>query len=363
MRHGVVHLDTGRQWRGGQRQVWLLHRLLLARDIPSVVATPHGSELAARCRHEGLPVRELPGRRPWRPGVVGAVRRLATTADLVHAHDSHGAALAVAGTLAGRVAPVVCHRRAGWAMRDGALHRLKYRPVQRWIAVTEAIAAELVRWGVPEDRVDTVPSAVDVEAIRRRAAVADPVALCHRLSLAGDQRMVLATAALDPQKGLGVLVEAVATARRRRPELVLVVAGDGPQTDALAALAVELEVPARWLGQTDDVPELVVAAAVCVVPSLTAEGSSAALKEPLALGRPLVASDLDGVREVVGDAALRVPPGDAGALADAIVATVADPAAAERRVAAGLARVERFRPEAMVEGVLASYRRVMEERR
>jgi glycosyltransferase involved in cell wall biosynthesis len=244
-------------------------------------------------------------------------------------------------------------------MRRGALHRLKYRRVDRWIAVTDAIREDLVDWGVEQDRCSTVHSAIEPDRFREAVAMADPAEVRDDLGLPPDAPLVVATAALDRQKGIDVLIEAIARVRELVPDVRALVVGDGPDRIALGVQADTTGGAVRLLGVRDDVPALLAAADVCVVPSLGHEGSSAALKEPLAARRPLVASDLAGVREVVGDAARLVPAGDAAALAEAIAGLLGDPELRDRLIAAGTARVERFRPERMVDDVLAVYARAV----
>jgi len=351
----VLHVDTGRDWRGGQRQVLLLHRELIRQGHASVVLAPKASPLLARCLDASLPAASLPGRRPWSPGMPKTLRSLRSAADILHAHDPHAALLGAVARGRGPGPILICHRRAGFEMQRGWLHRLKYRRVDRWIAVTDAIRDDLVAWGVPENRCRTVHSAIELDRFRDAVAAADPAELRDDLGLPLDAPLVVATAALDRQKGIEVLIEAVAELRGAVPDLRALVVGDGPERSRLAAMADATGDAVRLLGARDDVPALLAAADVCVVPSLAHEGSSAALKEPLAAGRPLVASDLPGVRGVVGDAARLVPAGDPAALAAAIVDVLRDPDLRARLVTAGSVRVERFRPEGTVEDVLAVY--------
>jgi len=240
-------------------------------------------------------------------------------------------------------------------MRRGALHRFRYRRIAWRIAVTGAIRGDLVDWGVPDDRCRTVHSAVEPDRLRDAVNSADAAEVRDDLDVPPDAPVLLTTAALDRQKGIEVLIEAVVRVRREIPEIRALVVGDGPERTRLAAQVDAAGEAVRLLGTRDDVPALLAAADVCVVPSLEHEGSSAALKEPLAAGRPLIASDLPGIREVVGDAARLVPAGDPAALAEAIVGLLRDPELRARLVAAGFARVERFRPERMVDDVLAVY--------
>ena len=135
---------------------------------------------------------------------------------------------------------------------------------------------------------------------------------------------------------LMVLVALLLAARGAWPEAVVAVAGDGPRAAELAAAAPDV----RWLGRRDDVADLLAAADVVVLPSLW-EARSLTAQEALRAGRPLVATAVGGVPELVRDGAVLVPPNDPAGLARAVRRLLDDPAEAAavaargREVAAG----------------------------
>ena len=149
--------------------------------------------------------------------------------------------------------------------------------------------------------------------------------------------MVLAVGRLAPQKGFGMLLEAAARWRDLDPEPLVAIAGDGPLAGELRAQAPSLGVDAAFLGHRDDVPELLAAAAVFVLPSRW-EGQPLVLQEALRAGAAIVATRVGGIPDLVGDdAALLVPPGDAPALAAAVRAVLTDPPLAAALRAAAVA--------------------------
>jgi len=178
---------------------------------------------------------------------------------------------------------------------------------------------------------------------------------------AGDARpMVLAVGRLAAQKGFGTLLEAAASWRDLDPEPLLVIAGDGPLSAELRAEAAGLAVPAQFTGHREDVPALLAAAAVFVLPSIW-EGQPLVLQEALRAGVPIVASRVGGIPDLTGDdAALLVPPGDVTRLAAAVRSLLADPALAARLRAAARDRGTRLPSEAdAVAAALACYAEIL----
>lgn len=351
----VLHLDTGRTWRGGQQQVYLLHRELRARGIESRLLAR--GELLARCRREGLPGEELPGRGGWSPAGLAAVLRASRSADILHVHDSHALGLgAVARTL--RRGPcLVGHRRVSYPLSRSPQSRWKYARPDAWVAVSAEVAGELVRGGVPPERVSVVHSALDIAAFRGAAAAADLRALAAELALPGGGAVVGFCGAFSRQKGHRVLARAAEAVLVRVPNAVFLLPGEGellPEVERQVQ-AGGLAPSFRFPGFRRDVAALTALFTVAAVPSIDGEGSSAAIKEPMALGVPVVASDLAGNVEVLGNSGMVFPRGDAAALARELVALLGDEGERRRLADRGRARVEAFAPQAMAEGCLAVY--------
>jgi glycosyltransferase involved in cell wall biosynthesis len=206
--------------------------------------------------------------------------------------------------------------------------------------------------GVRPDRVHVVPIGADTRLFSPDPSVPEVPG-----------RIVTTSSADVPLKGLVHLVEALAKARTERPDAHLVVVGKRPEQGPVAA-AVErygLAGAVTYLkGISDEeLVDLLRGAEVACVPSLY-EGFSLPAAEAMATGTPLVATTGGAIPEVAGpdgDTCLAVPPGDAGALAAALLRLLGDASLRSRLGAAGRARVlERFTWERAAQGTVERYR-------
>lgn len=208
------------------------------------------------------------------------------------------------------------------------------RRVDRYIAVSQAIAERLTETlGWPQSKIEVIRNGVVLDRLQR------PPNSTMRERLAGDAErpVVLTVARLDPQKGLDVLVAAAA----EMPDARFVVAGEGRQRGRLEADAQRLGLRDRivFLGHRTDVPDLLAASDLFVLPSLY-EGSSLAVLEAMASGKPIISTAVGGTDELLlhGESGLLVPARDAGALASAIQTALSDPSLRNRLGAAARER-------------------------
>lgn len=282
----------------------------------------------------GVPVFPVPVPRRRATGVLRAARATRTAVrrfrpDVVLAHNvsaSVVARLAVAGR---RIAVVTVFHGVAEADYSGAARILR-RTSQAVVAVAVAAADRLRAAGLADPVV--VPNAVFPQPPAR-----DRAAVRAALGLAEDVPVALCAARMEPQKRHDVLLSAWALL----DGAVLLLAGDGSRRVALAERCAELGVTerVRFLGTRDDVPDLLAAADLSVLTS-DWEGMPIVVLESMAAGRPVVASDVDGVREALaGGGGLLVPPGDAVATAEALRALLFDPAARSAAASAGRASV------------------------
>jgi L-malate glycosyltransferase len=347
----VVHVASGREWRGGQRQVWLLARELQRRgEVAQAVVTGAGSELAARLSAEQVPVMTATWRAGLDPRALAAVITAARRgASLLHAHDAHAVTLAGLASLATKV-PFVATRRVDFPLRRGGL----WGRACRIIAISEAVATVLTNGGIPADRLTVVHSGIDLDAAR----AAPPYGVRARLGLADDTPVAVAVGALVPHKDHGTLLHAARRLTDRVPNLHWALAGDGELRGVLEWLRDQLGLADRvhFLGQVP-APEGLIAEASVFVMSSREEGLGTSVLDAMACGIPVASTTAGGLAEMLGGGAgLLVPPGNSTALADAIARILTDPVLRSALVARAAEAVAHFTAERMAAEVLTVYR-------
>jgi glycosyltransferase involved in cell wall biosynthesis len=205
------------------------------------------------------------------------------------------------------------------------------------------------RAGIPQARLAMIPSGIAAEEppIIDRAQVRAEFGFPH------DAPLVLFAGRLAPQKGVDDLIGALDLLQHVAPSIKTLIVGDGPLRQQLEdrASAYRLGSFVRFLGHRNDVPRLLEASDLLVLPSLY-EGLPNVVLEAMQFRKPVVATAAPGTTELVvdGQTGLLVPLGKPPALAQAIRTVIQDPALARRFGEAGKARIDaEFRIEVMVD--------------
>jgi glycosyltransferase involved in cell wall biosynthesis len=307
------------------------------------------------------------------------VRRLVArdTPDVLHAHGLRAgalAALALAGPGTPRTMLAVTVHNAPPVAGPGAavyagLELIVARRADAVLTVSGDLAARMRRRGarlagrvlVPAPAAPAAAPA-EIAALRREFAGPESGSRESAGGVPGDREpagpgIVLGVGRLAAQKGFGTLIQAAERWQRRPVVPLVIIAGDGPLDAELRRQARAAGVAIRFLGPRGDVPALLGAADVVVVPS-TWEGQPLIVQEALRAGRPLVATRVGGTADLTGDdGAVLIPPGDPVALATAVTRILDDPEAAAGLAAAARARAALLPTEtAAVDQVLGFYK-------
>jgi L-malate glycosyltransferase len=344
----VVHVASGREWRGGQRQVWLLARELQARGIDQTVVTRRGSELARRLTASGVSVRAISWSAGLDPRVLTALLSELRRPAVLHAHDAHALTLSgLCSWITG--ARYVATRRVTFPLRN----RIFWRRACRIIAISRAVVEALVQDGLNRTSLVLIPSTYDPAVFR-----AGSVDIRTRLGLCPGGQIAVALGALTPEKDHITLIRAASRLVQDLPELHWVIVGDGDMRQLImdeiernglssrVHLLEHFEDPHQVLGQAD-----------IFVLSSTSEGLGSSVLAAMAARVPIVATRVGGVPDLLeSGAGFLVEPSNPERLADAVRGVLNDPALSQSLRDKAQEEIRKYSPSAMAERVLTVYR-------
>ncbi|NBD19577.1 glycosyltransferase [Aquabacterium fontiphilum] len=357
----ILHVEAGMHLYGGALQVVFLLKGLKARGVTCVLACPTGSAIATEAAPHARIV-EMTMRGDTDIGLVGRLRKLirAERPDVVHLHSRRGSDLwgGVAGRLEG--VPVVLSRRVD-NPEPRWLVALKYRLHDAIVTISDGIRQVLLAEGVPASKLTLVLSAVDTE--RYRPDRSHLAWFRDTFEIADDELTIGMVAQFIARKGHVTLLEALPDVLTRHPRLKVLLFGQGPLRDDIAArvasdplLSQHVQLP----GFRKDLDRILPCLDVLAHPAHM-EGLGVSLLQAAACGVPLVGGRAGGIPEIIqpGLNGELITPGDAPALARALDALLASAKLRQQYGQAGRQWViERFSIEAMVQGNLSVYQRL-----
>ena len=313
----------------------------------TVVTLRGEGPLAERYAAMGIPVERFPIFSLYRPATLGQAVRLARflrreRVSVVHCHDQYSNFFTVASARLAGVPVIIASKR--WLHSTRAYrvaNGIGFRLATRVLANSPAVAGSLERDDrLGRNRIVTLPNFVD-DAAFSPPSNAQRGEWRRELDLPDGARIIGIVASLLPIKDHGTLLRAAALLRERWPDLRVVIVGSGPMESSLRTLANTLGVAdlVRFAGLRPQTPSLHHLFEVSVLCS-TSEGFPNSLVEAMAAGKPIVATDVGGVRDAVraDDTGLLVPAQKPEALAGAIDALLSNPDRARAMGSRGLAR-------------------------
>ncbi len=348
---------------GAAIQLRELAQQLAQRGHEVVVATRPSEHWARLCAegglvHHGLPMSsEIDLASAYRLARVLTAHRI----DVVHAHKGKGRTLALLAGLLVRIPVLILNRGVSFPL--DRFQRLGYttRRVTAIVAVCESIKQALVQSGVDPRKIEVIYSGTDT---RRFHPGVDGAAARRELGFTPDD-FVITQIGVRSWKGNDDMIEAMTTVVASAPRArLLIVGARNPESLYEVARQRRLDGHVRVIGYREDVPELLAASDCCVDASYAGLGLTGTLREALAVGTPVVATDIEGNPELVthGVTGLLVPPRRPDALARAVLEIIADRRRALAMAMVGRSRVEStFSTAVKVQRTEALYGRLLEQ--
>lgn len=351
----VLHMDLGREMRGGQRQVYYLVRGLAEEGfVAPTVACVKDSPLHDALVDVGIPVVALNGLKEWNPFVFfrAAQANKSGHFEVIHTHDARAASLgALLRGSCMKGAKLVHTRRTILPMRRG-WSRKKYLNAEAVVCVSHGVAAAMRDSGMPEEKLLVIPSAIDPKRYTSKVE-------------RNDGRIVFGmVGALTPEKGHALFLEALGLlhALNALPPWEARFAGSGPLLPQLLKKGEDLGILEHlsflgWQESCNVLPQC----DVLVVPSIEREASSGAIREGWVVGLPVVCSDLPGNTELIkdGENGLVFANLSAESLAGKLLKILHEPEIVMHLVAGGRSSLEPFLVSSMIRGYTELYTRLL----
>ena len=361
----ILHTEWSEGWGGQEIRILLEMKEHRKQGHGLYLLCPPRTKLAEEAGGAGIEV--IPYKIPtsWNPGSIRKIKHLIQElkVEVLHTHSSVDS---WAGGLAGRWAKVpvlVRTRHISVRVRRPWLNRIYYLP-DAIITTGEHIRRELLQTHkIPAERIVSIPTGVD----RGRFHPGPPdLELKKRMGLPIDSPVITLVAVLRAQKRHELVIAAAAEVIKDFPQARFIFVGDGPGRNRVEREIINAHLEAQILmtGYREDIPAILSFTDLGIISSV-AEGMPQFLFQILAMGKPVIATEVGGIPEVVtsGVNGLLVPPEDPAALAKAIVQVLGDPETARRLGEKGRRLVEQeYTVEKMAEKVYRVYQKVYERK-
>jgi glycosyltransferase involved in cell wall biosynthesis len=358
----ILHTEASPGWGGQEIRILSEASAFAKRGFRVLIACQPSTPLEREAQRRGIAVRLMTMRGATDVRACWRLHRLmrAEAVDLVHTHSSIDAWLAGFAAKSLHL-PVVRSRHVSIPVKRR--WNFVYNSLcDRIISSGEAVREVLVAAGVDAEKIVAIPAGVDTAqfhpavsgtAVRRELGINGPV--------------IGTVAMFRHAKGHRVLLQAVPDVLRGEPRAVFLWVGDGIGREALQQEVAEAGIQAKvhMIGFREDIPACLAAMDVVVLPSLKSDGVPQVAIQALAMRKPVVASAVGGIPEVIQHqrTGVLVPPNDPQALADAVVQVLRDPQSALAWAQAGGQLIDtHYGVEHMIDRTAAVYTAVLVEK-
>lgn len=368
----VLHINTARSWRGGERQVLFLARSLDERGVNQIVVCQPGSPIEKRCMEEKIPCMAVRMRGELDYFAAKKIQSIARNfhPNIIHAHtaQAHTIALFVKGLYP--IARLVVSRRVDFPAKRGVLSRLKYhsKRIDLYLAISQNVKRVLLEDGIPEKMIRIAYSGIDLKEFVR---LPSPQPVYQELfgdESKGDAGRVIigSLGALEKHKDHETLIRAAAVLKKRLRGIPfsVIIAGDGSLRERLEALTVELGLLTDqhiiFLGFRNDTTRLYALFDLFCMPSRE-EGLGTAVLDAMASGLAVAAADAGGLPEMIDPerGGCLFPPGDPESLAVCLRKLIENPDIRNRMGRYNKKRVRDFSREATCEATVRAYAEIL----
>lgn len=327
----ILHTESSLAWGGQEIRILTEGKGFLSRGHHVVIAAQPESLLLDRARKEGMPTESVSMEKTAYPSAVASLLRVIRKheIDLVNTHSSRDSWLGLFASRFSRRRPgLIRTRHLSTPLGRGVMTKFLYARPDRIVTTGEAIRRRLIEeLGLPPGRIVSIPTGIDLGYFQPSGSEQEKGSLSVGI-----------VAFLRSWKGHDYFIEAAVQVLRKIPSATFYIVGNGPAEPRLRAWLEKLQAGERirMFGYQPDVRSILSKLDIVVLTSYANEGVPQSLLQAMAMGRPVIGTTVGGIPEVVHDGVngYLIPPKDASACAEKIIALLESP---ERRMEMGRA--------------------------
>jgi glycosyltransferase involved in cell wall biosynthesis len=320
----ILHTESSMGWGGQENRSLLESEELVKRGHKAIILCQPKSGLAKRAQKSGIRIALVRMRTSFDPVAINLVRGLLRKEkiNIINTHSSRDSWIATIGAwLSGRKHIVVRTRHLAIGIKKSLTYTLLPDKI---VTVSEYVRRLFMDQGIQPDKVITIPSGIDL--MKFDPSKTDNT-LREEIGINQADPLVVMVAILRFNKGHYYFVNAAKKVIEDFPDTKFLIVGDGPQRKNIERYVNELDLRNNvlMLGLRDDIPRILASADIYVMPSLR-EGMGQSTMEAMAMGVPVIVSNVGGLPELVIDnqTGIVVPPKDVSSLAKAMITMLSD---------------------------------------
>ncbi|MBC8182678.1 glycosyltransferase family 4 protein [candidate division KSB1 bacterium] len=324
----ILHIDTGKSWRGGQQQAIYLFNALHEKGYKTALVCNPQSPLEKYCQENNLPLYpiSMKGEVDFVAGLKIALICKKRGYNILHLHSSHALATGLWAKLFYPKLKLIAVRRVDFDIKKNWFSQYKYNTnkVDKIVCISEAIKKVLLKNNIPDEKLITIRSGINIHKFER---VKFDENFKSELKIPENHIIVGTIAALTGHKDYPNLLKAAKIVLQKFANVTFIALGDGPQKEKIFRLteAMKLQNNFVFMGFQKNIG-LYLKMFNIFVSASKLEGLGTSILDAQAVGLPIAACKTGGVPEAVKHNynGLLVPPGDSVALAEAISTLVSD---------------------------------------
>ncbi|MFZ5806398.1 MAG: glycosyltransferase family 4 protein [Verrucomicrobiota bacterium] len=340
----IVHTESSKEWGGQEIRVFIEMQAMRLRGYRMFLAAPKNSEIYRRCQKADFPVFAFSDSRLLFPWSIFRLKNFFRKENvrIVNTHSSRDSWIAGLAARWAKVPLILRTRHIDVKYPNRFLSRVVYRDLPHHIITTsQKIASNLANdLKLPSERITCIPTGIDL--IKFDSNITST--LRQELNIYGNEKLVGMVSVIRSWKGHEYFIEAAHKISQQRTDVRFVIVGGGPMKEFIVdkIQSQNLDGVIQMLGHREDIAEVLAGLDVIVLPSYAHEGVPQILLQALAMNKPIVASRIGGIPEIIhhGENGLLVEPQNSDSLAEAMLQYIDDIQWARRLAHKGRAQIQ-----------------------